>query len=96
MLGLSMDKILMLAVVAGLLLGPETLPKAAHYLGVGLRKLRAFADESTTRLRSEAGPAIDEVDWRKLDPRQYDPRRIIREALLDDADPPVAKPDRGR
>ena len=32
------------------------------------------------------GPEFDEVDWKKLDPRQYDPRRIIREALLDDDD----------
>jgi sec-independent protein translocase protein TatB len=36
------------------------------------------------------GPEFDEVDWKKLDPRQYDPRRIIREALLDDDTP--AKP----
>ena len=38
------------------------------------------------------GEDFDDVDWRTLDPRQYDPRRIIREALLDDA--PV--PDRTR
>jgi sec-independent protein translocase protein TatB len=29
------------------------------------------------------GPDFDDVDWKKLDPRQYDPRRIIREALTD-------------
>lgn len=27
------------------------------------------------------GPAFEDVDWRQLDPRQYDPRRIVREAL---------------
>ncbi len=27
------------------------------------------------------------MDWRKLDPRQYDPRRIVREALSDVLDP---------
>ncbi len=43
------------------------------------------------RMREEMGPEFDEVDWKKLDPRQYDPRRIIREALIDDA-PPPAKP----
>jgi sec-independent protein translocase protein TatB len=40
------------------------------------------------------GPDFDEVDWKKLDPRQYDPRRIIREALTD-VDPfaePTAEP----
>ena len=30
------------------------------------------------------GSEFDDVDWQKLDPRQYDPRRIIKEALLDD------------
>ena len=36
------------------------------------------------------GPEFDEVDWTKLDPRQYDPRRIVREALLDDPAPAAA------
>ncbi|MET1019756.1 MAG: Sec-independent protein translocase TatB, partial [Microterricola sp.] len=35
-------------------------------------------------MRDEMGPEFDDVDWKKLDPRQYDPRRIIREALTDD------------
>jgi sec-independent protein translocase protein TatB len=32
------------------------------------------------------GPEFDDVEWQKLDPRQYDPRRIIRDALLDGTD----------
>jgi hypothetical protein len=35
-------------------------------------------------MKDEMGPDFDDVDWKKLDPRQYDPRRIIREALIDD------------
>jgi sec-independent protein translocase protein TatB len=27
------------------------------------------------------GPEFSDVDWRAYDPRQYDPRRIVREAL---------------
>jgi sec-independent protein translocase protein TatB len=30
------------------------------------------------------GPEFDDIDWQQFDPRQYDPRRIVREALLDD------------
>ena len=33
------------------------------------------------QLENEIG---EELDWKKLDPRQYDPRRIIREALADE------------
>ena len=32
----------------------------------------------------ELGEGFEDVDWKKLDPRQYDPRRIIREALLEE------------
>jgi sec-independent protein translocase protein TatB len=56
-----------------------------------VKTLRGFADGAKERMREEMGPEFDEVDWRKLDPRQYDPRRIIREALVDEVVPP-AKP----
>ncbi|MGX8249481.1 hypothetical protein, partial [Escherichia coli] len=48
------------------------------------KRARETMQGAKTRMRDEMGPEFDEVDWRKLDPRQYDPRRIIREALLDD------------
>jgi sec-independent protein translocase protein TatB len=40
-------------------------------------------------MREEMGPDFDDIDWKKLDPRQYDPRRIIREALIEDDEPVV-------
>jgi sec-independent protein translocase protein TatB len=51
-----------------------------------------MANGAKDRLRDEMGPDFDDVDWKRLDPRQYDPRRIIREALLDDEEPAVVKP----
>ena len=29
------------------------------------------------------GPEFEDINWRQFDPRQYDPRRIVREALMD-------------
>ena len=49
-----------------------------------MKMLRRMATGARDQLREEMGPEIDDVDWRKLDPRQYDPRRIIREALTDE------------
>src|SRR4051812_33495770 len=47
-----------------------------------------MAQGASEQMREELGPEFDEIDWRKLDPRQYDPRRIVREALSDsDLDP---------
>ena len=71
--------------IAAFLLGPERLPRYAAKLGQFVRSLRDFANGAKDRMRDEMGPEFDEVDWKKLDPRQYDPRRIIREALLEDA-----------
>ncbi|MET3810400.1 hypothetical protein [Arthrobacter sp. UYEF3] len=36
------------------------------------------------QLREELGPDLEDMNWHKLDPRQYDPRRIIRDALNED------------
>jgi sec-independent protein translocase protein TatB len=81
MLGLTFDKLLVIALIAGFLLGPQRLPAAAGALGRVVRNLRKLADETTGRIREEMGPEFDEIDWTRLDPRQYDPRRIIRDAL---------------
>ena len=89
MFGLTFDKLLIVAVIAAFLIGPERLPVYAAKLGQLTRSLRDFANGAKTRMREEMGPEFDEVDWKKLDPRQYDPRRIIREALLDDPDQAV-------
>ena len=72
-----------IALLAAFLIGPERLPVLAEKLGALVRGLRDLAGGAKERMREEIGPEFDEVDWQKLDPRQYDPRRIIRDALLD-------------
>jgi len=84
--GLTIDKFLVILVIAVFLLGPERIPHYAAQLGRLVRNIRDMADGAKERLREEMGPDFDDVDWKKLDPRQYDPRRIIREALLEDPD----------
>jgi sec-independent protein translocase protein TatB len=91
MFGLTFEKILLIGIVAVFLLGPEKLPHYAAQLGRLARQLRDMANGAKDRMRDEMGPEFDDLDWKKLDPRQYDPRRIIREALLDD-EPQADKP----
>ncbi len=88
--GLTFDKLIIIAVIAVFLIGPDRLPGYAAQLARLVRSLRAIADGAKDRMREEMGPEFDEVDWKKLDPRQYDPRRIIREALLEDPAPATA------
>ena len=82
--GLTFDKLLIIAVIAVFLIGPDRLPGYAAQLARLTKSLRAMANGAKDRMREEMGPEFDEVDWTKLDPRKYDPRRIIREALAED------------
>ncbi|OUM39881.1 Sec-independent protein translocase family protein [Arthrobacter sedimenti] len=94
MLGINGLELVVLAFIAVVVLGPERLPEYAAQLARLVKGLRRMATGAREQLREEVGPELDEVDWRKLDPRQYDPRRIIKEALLDDIED-VFKPVSG-
>jgi sec-independent protein translocase protein TatB len=83
--GLTIEKLLLIGLVAALIIGPERLPRYAESLAQFTRRAREWVSTAKTRVKDEMGEDFDDVDWRTLDPRQYDPRRIIREALLDDA-----------
>jgi sec-independent protein translocase protein TatB len=72
---------LVLGAVALFVLGPDKLPGYAAQAARLMRQLRAMADGAKDQMREQLGPEFDDVDWKALDPRQYDPRRIVRDAL---------------
>lgn len=90
MFDLSFEKLLVIGVLALFLVGPDQLPAAAAKLARWVRVLRGVVDGAKERMRDELGPELDDVDWQRLDPRRYDPRRVIREALLDEPHLPTA------
>lgn len=85
MFGISGEKLLILGLIAIFVLGPERLPHYAKQLARLVKSLRRMAEGAKGQLQNEIG---EDLDWKKLDPRQYDPRRIIREALAE-SDPVV-------
>jgi sec-independent protein translocase protein TatB len=87
--GLTFEKLLVIGVLAVFLLGPERLPQYAAGLARLVKGIRNMATGAKERMREEMGDEFDDVDWRTLDPRQYDPRRIIRDALLDTPQAPT-------
>ncbi len=91
MFGLSGEKLLILGIIAVIVLGPERLPEYAKGLANIIKSLRRMAAGAKTQMKEELGEDFDDMDWRKLDPRQYDPRRIIREALTEELDFPAEK-----
>ncbi len=83
MFGINLGEFTVIAVIALIVIGPERLPKYAEQLGRLVREGRKMALGLREQVREEIGPEFDDVDWRKLDPRQYDPRRIVKDALRD-------------
>lgn len=96
--GLGFDKLVVIAVMAAFFIGPSRLPVYAAGFARFVQGARTLIAETKARMRDELGPEFDDVEWTKLDPRQYDPRRIIRDAFLEEPTPGpselTAHPDR--
>ena len=79
-------ELLLLGLLAILILGPERLPEYAAKFGKFVRQARGMADRAKQQLKDEMGPEFSDVDWAAYDPRQYDPRKIVRDALASPSD----------
>lgn len=82
MFGLTIEKLFLVTLLAAVIIGPRRLPEYAGRLGGLIRRVSVLAGDAARRAEQEAGVATIRQDWTALDPRQYDPRRIIREAWV--------------
>lgn len=82
MIGLTFDKLLVVAFLAAVLVGPQRLPGYTQRLAETARGLRTYVEATRTEA-TKAGIPVRRADWERLDPRRYDPRRIVTEALRD-------------
>ena len=81
-------EIVVLAIVALFIFGPERLPNVAKEAGEGLRKARRAIRGVREQVNDSLGD--DLAPLRDLDLRQYHPRTFIRNQLLaDDDEQPV-------
>lgn len=90
MFGLTFEKLLLVAVIAAVVIGPHRLPAVTARVASVIRGLRQTVDAARVRAATELGVPADAEEWRALDPRQYDPRRIIAEAFAEPAAVPLA------
>lgn len=79
--GLGGWELVVLLIIFLVVVGPQRLPDVTRQLVRWVRQARRWVDDSRTTVEDEMGIAIE--DLKKYDPRQYDPRRIIREAWGD-------------
>ncbi|MGP4915071.1 twin-arginine translocase TatA/TatE family subunit [Brachybacterium tyrofermentans] len=80
-MGLGGWEFVILIVVFLVIVGPQRLPDVTRQLVQWVRQARRWVDDSRATVEDEMGIAME--DLKKYDPRQYDPRRIIREAWGD-------------
>jgi sec-independent protein translocase protein TatB len=92
--GINGGEAIIILVIAVLVIGPERLPKYAEQLAGLVKRARVLMADAKEKVSEELGPEITDVDWAQLDPRRYDPRRIVRDALLDDTPVAPSKPSK--
>jgi sec-independent protein translocase protein TatB len=82
---LSLPKLLVLAVLALMIFGPDQLPKMASQAGRALRELRRLADGARADLQEGLGPEFSDFDINDLNPKNF-----VRKHLMDgfDDEPP--------
>lgn len=90
MFGLTFDKLIVIGIIAVVVIGPQRLPEYAERLARLARTVRDVCETARRRTEAELGVPIEPTDW-QAQVQQYDPRRIIREALQD-ADSPGPQP----
>ncbi|GAB3301174.1 Sec-independent protein translocase protein TatB [Geodermatophilus aquaeductus] len=87
-------EIVVLALAALFIFGPERLPHLARDAAAGLKKVR----EAITGVRAQVDESLgdDLAGLRDLDLRKYHPKTFIRAQLFDDDEaPPVRRGDAG-
>ena len=81
MFDLSLTKILVLAVIALIVFGPNELPKVASQAGRMLRDLRKIAEGAKADLREGLGPEFQDFDFDDLNPKSF-----VRKHLFDESE----------
>lgn len=78
------SELLVLAVIAIVVFGPEKLPQFARKAAKVLRYVRQMAGSAQNQLREELGPDFDDLDFADLNPKAF-----VRKHLFSDVEPVV-------
>ena len=71
MFDLSLPKLLVLAVIALVIFGPDQLPTIAAQAGRALRDLRQIAENAKNDLREGLGPELADLEIEDLNPKRF-------------------------
>jgi sec-independent protein translocase protein TatB len=81
MFGIGPLELVVIAIVAVLVFGPDRLPEFARTAGRLLRQVRQMVNNAQNDLRSELGPEFADLELQDLNPKNF-----VRKHLLDPMD----------
>jgi sec-independent protein translocase protein TatB len=82
---LSLPKLLVLAVIALVIFGPNELPKIASQVGRALRDLRKIAESAKNDLREGLGPEFADFEIEDLNPKRFVHKHLLGDLNADQA-----------
>jgi sec-independent protein translocase protein TatB len=82
---LSLPKLLVLAVIALVVFGPNELPKIAAQAGRALRDLRQIAEGAMNDLRDGLGPELADFEIEDLNPKRFVQKHLSGDLNADQA-----------
>ena len=92
MFDLSIPKLLVLAVIALVVFGPNELPRIASQAGKALRDLRRIAEGAKNDLREGLGPEFADFELEDLHPKRFVQKHFLDDINGDSADRKAAGP----
>ncbi len=81
-------ELMVLAVIALIIFGPDRLPNVAKDAAKLLKQVREMAQGARTQLKSELGPEFGDIDIDSLNPKTF-----VRKHLLEGLDDPFVEHD---
>jgi sec-independent protein translocase protein TatB len=90
MFGVGPLELVVIAIVAVLVFGPDRLPEFARTAGRLLRQVRQMVNNAQNDLRNELGPEFADLDVRDLNPRSFVRKHLLEGLDDDDFDKPVS------
>ena len=96
MFDLSITKLLILAVLALVIFGPNELPKIASQASRALRDLRKIAEGAKNDLREGLGPEFADFDIEDLNPKRFVQKHFLDDLNGDAASAAAAAPRKSR
>ncbi len=77
MIDFNLSEIVVLAVLAVIIFGPEKLPEVARKAARVLNYLRTIANDARGQLRQELGPEFDDIHLSDLNPKNFVAKHML-------------------